>query len=123
MATARPRAYAIVGLRSTFATPRIPSVPNRRATGVSRPTRTAPGRVDPAGEADGLGSLIVTVTFGGLAATRVIPAGRFAVTGTSWTPGLRPVTSRSTTSVAADRRSRSAVEPPIVTSTRSTDSA
>ena len=42
-ATARPSAYAVVGLRSTFATPRIPSVPNRRATGVSRPTRTAPG--------------------------------------------------------------------------------
>ena len=66
---------------------------------------------------------MVTVTLAGLAATSVVPAGRLAVTGTSWTPALRPVTSRSTTRAEADSRSRSAVEPPMVTRTRSTDRA
>ena len=69
------------------------------------------------------GTEIVTVTLGGLAATSVVPAGRFAVTGTGWAPALSPATSRSTTMAAPDRRSRSAVEPPIVTSTRSVDRA
>ena len=38
-ATARPRAKASVGLRSTLATPRMPSVPNRRDIGLSFPPR------------------------------------------------------------------------------------
>ena len=72
----------MVGRRSTLAIPRIPSVPNRRGMAVSRPTAgeadgTHYGRAD-----DGAGTEIVTVTLGGLAATRVVPAGRFAVTGT-----------------------------------------
>src|SRR5689334_6720264 len=119
-ATARPSAYATVGLRSTFATPRIPSVPNRRGM-VQLPDGAGPGAVFGAAEAAGSG-VIVTVTFAGLAATSVSPVGRFALTGTSCGPAARPVTSRSTTSADADSRSRSAVEPPIVTSTRSVES-
>src|SRR5437016_4651504 len=54
-AVARPRPYAMGGRRSTFATPRIPSVPNRRGIGYG------PGDAD-AGAGDGA-VLIVTVIF------------------------------------------------------------
>ncbi len=47
--------------------------------------------------------MIVTVTVSGLAATSVVPAGRLAVTGTWWTPAVRPATSRSITRVAPSK--------------------
>src|SRR4051794_8051011 len=111
----------MVGFRSTFATPRIPSVPNRRAIDQRPGVGEAAGL--PAGEPldDGLGlggpigtPLMTTVTLGGLAATSVVPGGTSAVTGTSDVPAASPVTSRRATSVSPDNRSRSAVEPPIV---------
>ena len=64
-------------------------------------------------------AVIVTWTVAGSAATSVVPVGRLAVTGTSWTPAESPVTSSVATTVEPDSRSRSAVEPPTVISTRS----
>ena len=58
-AVARPSANARVGLRSTFATPRMPSVPKSRAMRSGLPT----GDWDAAGDAEGeAGARSVTVT-------------------------------------------------------------
>src|SRR3954454_22345847 len=110
-ATARPRPYATVGLRSTLATPRIPSVPKSLAIGQRRPLGEAAGLAAALAFADGLGlgeaigtPVMMTVTFGGLAATSVVPAGRFAVTGTSTVPAPRSVTLSSATRAAPCRR-------------------
>ena len=50
--------------------------------------------------------MIVTLTVAGSAATSVVPVGRLAVTGTSWTPALSPATS----SVADEGRPGQTVE-------------
>src|SRR3954452_19325830 len=97
-----------------LATPRMPSVPNSRDIRAQPPD--GDGAAAPAG-------VTVTFTVAGLAATSAVPVGRFALTGTSWTPGFSPATSSVATSVDADNRSRSAIDPPMVMRTRSTDSA
>ena len=72
-AVARPSANAVVGRRSTLATPRIPSVPNRRGTGYG-----------PLGDGLGPGGTpTTTVTCGGLSATSTTPVGRFTFGTTS----------------------------------------
>ncbi len=107
----------MVGFRSTLATPRIPSVPNRRAIrGSAARSPRGVGLVEAGGVAV---PLIVTLTVDGLAATSVGPVGRSMLTGTSTVPGPRPVTSRSTTRADPASRSRSALDPPMVTMTRS----
>src|SRR5512134_1123294 len=113
----------------------MPSVPNRRGT-VGRSSgkawlrwldasatwlaRQGAGLGEGGGGlGDAGGGLIVTVIGLGLAPTRVSPVWRFAPTSTSWLPTSRPLTSRVTTRSAPESRSRSAIEPPIVTRTRS----
>ena len=79
----------------------MPSVPKRRAIGQRCPA-LGDGVGVPAGLPEGLvladglalgGTIgtpvMITVTFDGLAATRVVPAGRSAVTGTSAVPGTQ----------------------------------
>ena len=90
-----------------LATPRIPSVPNSRAigqrlAGLADAAGLAPALalVDGLGLPDSMGTpVMMTVTLGGIAATSVVPAGTFAVTGTSTVPEPRPVTSSSATIV------------------------
>ena len=98
----------MVGLRSTLATPRMPSVPKRRAIGQRPALGEAAGLPAGLALADGLAlggrigtPVMMTVTFGGLAATRVVPAGTSAVTGMSAVPEPRPVTSSSATRSSA----------------------
>ncbi len=114
-AVARPRAKASVGFRSTLAIAADAVGAEQAGHGGQPPRRRWPRRDGPS-----VGDT-VTVTVAGSdgdegQAGREVRRHRHVVD-----PTLRPATSSVTTMVAPDSRSRSAVEPPIVTRTRSID--
>src|SRR5207244_5994922 len=104
-------------------------VPNRRGTADQslawRMWRLTGGsmRTPYDGAGDGAGVETVTWIGLGLALINVRPVVRFAVAVTSWVPGSSPPTSSVRTRFVPDSRSSSAIEPPIVTSTRSVERA
>ena len=124
-AVARPSANAVVGFRSTLATPRMPSVPNRRGTAGRLPRVPADG-----GQGVGDGPATAPATAPGW---RRSPRSGWGSRRRASGPvgevrrdrhGVRArrrgrSRRRSATSAAPDSRSRSAIEPPIVTRTRS----
>ena len=117
-AVARPRAYASVGLRSTLATPRMPSVPNSRAI-VSRPAVDGAASAAGEGEGDG-GATIVTRTVAGGGRHEREPGRQVDRDRDLGRAGAELTDASFAVSAAPSSRSRSATEPPMVSRTRST---
>src|SRR5881394_2632171 len=87
----------------------------------SRADSADQGLADGAG--DDAGVEIVTVIGVGAIEISDRPVVRFADGATLWLPSPRPATSSVRTRLAPESRSRSAIEPPIVTRTWSVESA